>query len=489
MITATATLTQTISVTASLGGSICLPATYTLVNTNTPPDTLDSGSIVSGGGDVIVAPPVDISVNGSAFGTSPSGVPFNVRVVDSALNPRGSKIGANWRIADSIVTINTVPSDVIVSEQTYALTVTRDSLPYTPTYNPATNTLNVNSAPCVGGSVSVAVSNLTPTFGQSVTITATPSGYAPTSYLFFAFDGSAITYIAQQAGNAVNWTVSLVGAFTVYALGTDGSVSSYGTRDVVATSALILDSIGTMPVAAYSWARRLTVNYLGDAMIARRSSDNAVLSIGYVGEPLDSAALIAFVGVGNGFDARIFDQVGSNNPEQLTAGMQPSIVISGSIQLLSGKPTVVFDGSTDEMTIPSAITFRHGFMVAAKSSNTNGLQYLVGGTGQGLTMGGTILPQIAAVTAGGNLISAIDNTARHQISIRLGVAGAGRLQVDGVTQATGTTSATMVIDRIGTRPDAVFRHIGACSELIFYTNALSDADNLILNNNQLAYYP
>ena len=152
MITATATLTETISVTASLGGSVCLAATYTLVDTDTPPNTLDSGSIASGAAATIVAPAATVTVNTAPFGTAPSGGALNVPVVSEDLTNAGTIIAGKVVIANTDVTINTAPVDSLQAEDLYALTITLDgAAPATPvTYNSGTKTANVTSAPCTG---------------------------------------------------------------------------------------------------------------------------------------------------------------------------------------------------------------------------------------------------------------------------------------------------------------------------------------------------
>jgi hypothetical protein len=72
------------------------------------------------------------------------------------------------------------------------------------------------------------------------------------------------------------------------------------------------------------------------------------------------------------------------------------------------------------------------------------------------------------------------------MSIRLGALG--RFRVDGVTSATGATSASMIISRVGNRDNVAFRHVGDFSEAILYPSVLSDADELVIENNQRAYY-
>jgi hypothetical protein len=58
----------------------CLEGSYTLVNTATPPDTLDSGTIPLGGDVNLVAPPVTVLVNGQPFAVVPSDETVDVPV-------------------------------------------------------------------------------------------------------------------------------------------------------------------------------------------------------------------------------------------------------------------------------------------------------------------------------------------------------------------------------------------------------------------------
>jgi hypothetical protein len=58
----------------------CLSGDYTLINTATPPDTLDSGTIPLGGDVTLVAPPVTVLVNGQPFAVVPSDETVDVPV-------------------------------------------------------------------------------------------------------------------------------------------------------------------------------------------------------------------------------------------------------------------------------------------------------------------------------------------------------------------------------------------------------------------------
>ena len=57
--------------------------------------------------------------------------------------------------------------------------------------------------------VAVSVDNSTPDIGDTIQITATPSGITPTSYLFFSKDSANVmTLIGEQAGNVISWEAS-----------------------------------------------------------------------------------------------------------------------------------------------------------------------------------------------------------------------------------------------------------------------------------------
>lgn len=69
------------------------------------------------------------------------------------------------------------------------------------------------------------------------------------------------------------------------------------------------------------------------AIRVRRSTDNAETDIGFSGKSLDTATLLGFVGAGNGFIVKWYDQSGNDNHAvQNTAGYQPLIVSAGTYQ-------------------------------------------------------------------------------------------------------------------------------------------------------------
>jgi len=92
---------------------------------------------------------------------------------------------------------------------------------------------------------------------------------------------------------------------------------------------------------AYS-VRKLRNTYTGACIRVRRSIDNAEQDIGFVGNDLDTASLLLFVGVNDGFVTTWYDQQGSNNLAQSTLNRQPIIVNSGSIINEGTKPSLNF---------------------------------------------------------------------------------------------------------------------------------------------------
>jgi hypothetical protein len=92
----------------------------------------------------------------------------------------------------------------------------------------------------------------------------------------------------------------------------------------------------------------LRTAYTGSAIRVRRSSDNTEQDIGFVAGELDTVALLAFCGVGNGFVTTWYDQSGNaRNLAQATASSQPRIVNIGVVELQNNKPVLKFDGNND----------------------------------------------------------------------------------------------------------------------------------------------
>lgn len=97
------------------------------------------------------------------------------------------------------------------------------------------------------------------------------------------------------------------------------TVSSSGTGP-----AYLLDILGAAS-ASFSF-RQLSASYLGPSLRVRRSSDDAETDIEFVNGDFDTATYEAFVGGGNGFCTKFYDQSASYDLVQATSANQPQIV-------------------------------------------------------------------------------------------------------------------------------------------------------------------
>jgi hypothetical protein len=146
---------------------------------------------------------------------------------------------------------------------------------------------------------------------------------------------------------------------------------------------LLLDSYPNAAVA-YS-LRKLRNAYSGNAIRVRRSSDNAEQDIGFIGNLLDTASLLTFCGVGNGFVTTWYDQsVNNNNASIPTASSQAQIVSAGTMitDIYNGKITTVWVNNQYAIltSIPIAQNFTM-FAVVTRANSNNRLFPL----GSGLT--------------------------------------------------------------------------------------------------------
>lgn len=102
--------------------------------------------------------------------------------------------------------------------------------------------------------------------------------------------------------------------------------------------------------AAYSLRIPSGSTYTGPLIIARRSSDNAELAFGasLIADAngnrwLDTTALLAWAGAGSAFVTTWYDQSGfSKNSTQASSALQPTIVLSGTVIVKNGRPSLLF---------------------------------------------------------------------------------------------------------------------------------------------------
>lgn len=93
--------------------------------------------------------------------------------------------------------------------------------------------------------------------------------------------------------------------------------------------------------------RKLMPNYSGYCIRVVRSSDSAEQDIGFVGNDLDTTSLASFIGVNSGTIKTWYDQSGHGyNATQGSTGLQPHIVISGSLVTTNSLPAIKFGNSS-----------------------------------------------------------------------------------------------------------------------------------------------
>jgi hypothetical protein len=129
---------------------------------------------------------------------------------------------------------------------------------------------------------------------------------------------------------------------------------------------------------------KLRDEYSGPCIEVLRSSDSTTQTIGFSSSGwIDTIALAAFVGVGDGEITRIYDQSGNGNHLEPPAALnRPKIMISGTIQMEAGKPVIDFDRTYDQK-VEAAFTFTPPFhlFMGFKNGNQGYLSTLIDGYG------------------------------------------------------------------------------------------------------------
>lgn len=269
--------------------------------------------------------------------------------------------------------------------------------------------------------------------------------------------------------------------------------------------AYILDKMTSQPIAVYA-LRKLVSTYTGSAIRVRRSNDNVERDIGFtVNDDLDTTTLSSFIGSNSGLVTVMYDQKGSYNAVQSTAGNQPRIVNSGTIDVdsSSGKPSINYvtndrlvitdvnnlDFGTGNFTINSIsrpTTLSSGnYSIITKRPNTGDTEP---GWSIKYTAAGNI--QLYYTNSNDNNIStvSIDNTyildyvinSNSQILYKNG----NLVSSKSATSANVSNGNDMFIGRAQTGEYLV----GYVHEVLIFNTALSDTDRRYLETNQGDYY-
>ena len=260
----------------------------------------------------------------------------------------------------------------------------------------------------------------------------------------------------------------------------------------------ILDQLSVQGAAAYS-LRKLRNAYTGNAIRVRRSSDNAEADIGFASNgDLDTAALLAHVGSGNGFVTTWYDQSGNaRNATQATAANQPQIVSNGAIETQNGKPALRFDGVNDFFVMTSPINSANATINAVSRLASMGVDggYILGSLtplgvlgyddgSSGLRIfsssGGYFASPLPAAVI---LAAAVDT-----IVIASNVAALHRYGVS--IAGTRTIGQNFQPTNIGTYSNGTFGRFwsGTLSEITVFGSSISTTDRQTLESNEGLYY-
>jgi hypothetical protein len=183
------------------------------------------------------------------------------------------------------------------------------------------------------------------------------------------YSGAEVTLIGDDRNLNRNWLgwISEVVAFSI-SLGSGSRATLRADQKAywgTPPYPLLLDHLGVSATRAYS-TRKLRSAYAGSAIRIRRSSDNAELDIGFVGEDLDTAAVATFVGANSAFVVTWYDQSGSaDDATQPTVANQARIVNAGTLDVRNGKACPLFDGSNDVYAAALAFTYQTASAIAA----------------------------------------------------------------------------------------------------------------------------
>lgn len=127
--------------------------------------------------------------------------------------------------------------------------------------------------------------------------------------------------------------------------------------------------------------RQLSAQYPGAAIRVRRATDDDEQDIGFTSAyGLDTAALEAFVGAGDGFVTTLYDQSGAGrHATQPTPAAQPKIAVGGVTTTSGGVPSVLFNGTSDwfDMALAAGAfsgSDRTHFFASLRSTKTSGTE-------------------------------------------------------------------------------------------------------------------
>ena len=291
--------------------------------------------------------------------------------------------------------------------------------------------------------------------------------------------------------NGTSYTVG--GTYTAHLTNATGCDSAATLNLFVSSASLDIVGLGCAVRAATAFSmRKLSSIYTGSAINVIRSSDNSTQDIGFTTNgDLDTATLKIFVGAGNGFVTKWYDQSGNgNNLTQATSAYQPRIVNAGAIDRENGKPFIRFFGITggtkNSLDLAAPITTTglaimenkfilggDGFVLGYYQSynyNTNP-PYLFSSIYASTSIkGASVWQNGVSVVA----TSAVWNTSGLMVN-----------SIEPLTPNSGTTWDNIGSDRTNGHNTSLG---GGYAELMTFSAAPSNADRSKMETNELAYY-
>ena len=173
-----------------------------------------------------------------------------------------------------------------------------------------------------GGSLSVGVSDASPNYGDTITITATPSGITPTSYTFLLPNKNGKYQEVTQAGNTYSWFVNNIGTDDVIVTCTAGLNSIEGNTSITTTLELPL----TLGKAVFGYYKMIS-GYAGQWIRVRRIDTNSESDIAFVNGRGDLAGIATFVGTSAFVITKYYNQASNGDFLQTTTNTQPRLII------------------------------------------------------------------------------------------------------------------------------------------------------------------
>jgi hypothetical protein len=257
----------------------------------------------------------------------------------------------------------------------------------------------------------------------------------------------------------------------------------------------VIDQVGVSAQVAFS-TRKLRTAYAGSALRVRRSSDNAELDIGFLANgDLNTTALLAHTGAGNGFVVTWYDQSGNGNDvTQATALAQPQIVAGGSIHAINGKAAANWDGLSWSLNRTAMAINMSSFNAVASPSSFGAVLTIarqLATTGvvwyHRIDAAGTILfvKDVVGISS-----TALSTGAQVHTSLRTNGTNSA-VYINGTINATAavmSTTATTGNFALGAHPAGGQNFLGNIGEVIAFSADLSTGQRQTLERNQGTYF-